>query len=578
MNSEIKICQNCKNDFTIEPDDFAFYEKIKVPAPTFCPDCRNQRRLSWRNERSLYKRKDGMTGEDVISVISNDKPFVVYGHNNWWSDKWEPTNYGKEYNFQKPFFSQFRDLLERVPVLAITNINPSNSEYCSFADGNKDCYLCFAAGWNERSCYLTRVGFCKDSLDLQGCVRNELCYENVNCTDCYSLYFSQNCKNCTESYFLYNCRNCNNCIGCVNLISKSYCIFNESHTKEEYEKKMSEMNINSRKGLQAVREEFNKLLSQSIRKYANIVNSPNSTGDNIANSKNTRISFDILDKCEDGAYLFHSYDLRDNHDGMGMYRCELTYEGIDANFNSRLLSCVTIYHSNDIFYSLNCHGSHDLFGCIGLRNKSYCIFNKQYSENEYRELVEKIIDHMNSMPYTDKKGVAHKYGDFFPAELSPFAYNETIAQEYFPLTKEQAQENGYSWKEDEVRNYKTTKNPDELSDKIEDISDEILNEIIGCAHEGKCNEKCTMAFKITQQELQLYRKMNLPLPTLCPNCRHYHRLSQRNPMKLWHRQCMCELKNHTHGEEKCPNEFETSYSPDRPEIIYCEQCYAHEVL
>lgn len=36
---ETKTCQNCKTRFTIEPEDFVFYEKIGVPAPTFCPEC-----------------------------------------------------------------------------------------------------------------------------------------------------------------------------------------------------------------------------------------------------------------------------------------------------------------------------------------------------------------------------------------------------------------------------------------------------------------------------------------------------------------------------------------------------------
>ena len=171
MQKETKNCQNCKKDFVIESGDFDFYEKIKVPPPTFCPECRNQRRLSWRNERSLYKKKDSLTGEELISVFSSDKQFVVYGHKNWWSDKWDPMNYGGDYNFTKSFFSQFRDLLERVPALAITNINPSNSEYCSYADGNKDSYLLFASGFNERVDYSTRIGFCKDSLDLLGMLK-----------------------------------------------------------------------------------------------------------------------------------------------------------------------------------------------------------------------------------------------------------------------------------------------------------------------------------------------------------------------------------------------------------------------
>jgi len=43
--NETKNCQNCKKDFTIEQDDFSFYEKIKVPPPTFCPECRYKRRI-----------------------------------------------------------------------------------------------------------------------------------------------------------------------------------------------------------------------------------------------------------------------------------------------------------------------------------------------------------------------------------------------------------------------------------------------------------------------------------------------------------------------------------------------------
>ena len=77
-------------------------------------------------------------------------------------------------------------------------------------------------------------------------------------------------------------------------------------------------------------------------------------------------------------------------------------------------------------------------------------------------------------------------------------------------------------------------------------------------------------------ELSFYKKMNLPLPHLCPNCRHYQRLKQRNPLKLWHRQCMCDKTNHDH-EDKCVTEFETSYTPNKPEIIYCEKCYQQEV-
>ena len=69
MKSETKQCQNCKKDFVIEPEDFNFYEKIKVPPPTFCPECRLIRRMIWRNERTLYKRKCDKTGKQIITMF-----------------------------------------------------------------------------------------------------------------------------------------------------------------------------------------------------------------------------------------------------------------------------------------------------------------------------------------------------------------------------------------------------------------------------------------------------------------------------------------------------------------------------
>ena len=84
----------------------------------------------------------------------------------------------------------------------------------------------------------------------------------------------------------------------------------------------------------------------------------------------------------------------------------------------------------------------DIFGCVGLRSTNYCILNKQYSKEEYKTMIPKVIAHMNEMPYTDSKGKTYTYGEFFPAELSPFAYNESLAQEYYPLDKATAEEQG----------------------------------------------------------------------------------------------------------------------------------------
>ena len=196
---------------------------------------------------------------------------------------------------------------------------------------------------------------------------------------------------------------------------------------------------------------------------------------------------------------------------------------------------------------------------------------------------------MNEVPFMDKGGRKYGYGEFFPIELSPHAYNETIAQEYYALTKEDADKKSFAWREDTKRGYDITVPPENLPETINEVTDNILKEVIGCEHGAKCNEQCTAAFKLISQELQFYRQMNLPLPRLCPNCRHYERFRKRNPLKLWRRSCTCageksksgvyaNTARHFHGAEQCPNEFETSYAPERSEIVYCEQCYQAEVV
>ena len=99
MKAETRICQNCKKDFTIEPDDFLFYEKIKVPPPTFCPKCRRQRRMTWRNDWHLFKKKDAHTGEEIFSFLPEESPVKIYDRGYWISDAWDPIDYGQDYDF-----------------------------------------------------------------------------------------------------------------------------------------------------------------------------------------------------------------------------------------------------------------------------------------------------------------------------------------------------------------------------------------------------------------------------------------------------------------------------------------------
>jgi len=569
--SQNVICQNCKGEFIIEPEDFLFYEKIKVPPPTFCPECRQQRRYAWRNERILYHRNCDLCDKKIVSIY-RDKNLKVYCQDCWFSDKWDAIDYGQDYDFYKPFFEQFLSLFKKVPEVNL-NGHASNidSPYVNYVAQVKKCYFCFGGGFSENLLFSNLGIECKDSAELSFSNNCEFCYEILNCKKCYKVYFGKNLKDCLNCYFLADSTNCNNCIMCCNLKNKKYCYKNKQFTKEEYEKIEKEFIIKLHKDINSLKNEFYEFNILQFKKYAIIANSNNCTGDNISDSFNVKNCFDSQ-KSENCKYCDVIPSARDTYDSTNIgLNIENIYENMtgSVNISNSLFSCIVRNNSMNIQYSYFLTSCKNCFSCIGLKSKQYCILNKQYTKEQYEELVPKIIKHMSDMPYIDSKGRVYKYGEFFPSELSPFAYNETIAQEYFPLTKEQAEEQGYKWKDKEERNYQIDITNEDIPDDITNIKDEdILNKVIECKNKGDEKTQCTEAFKIIPEELQFYKRMNLPLPRFCPNCRHYERLAQRNPLKLWHRHCM---------KEGCHNEFETSYSPDRPEIIYCEKCYQQEV-
>ncbi len=571
MEPETKTCQSCHSAFVIEPDDFGFYERIKVPPPTWCPDCRLQRRICFRNERSLYKGACALCGKSTITFCSPDKELVVYCNDCWWSDGWEAIEYGREYDFSKTFFEQFVELRRAVPHMALwQRHNSENVSYSNMTGESKNVYLGYSVVNCEDVYYSRAVDNSVHAYDCLNAESLNMCYGDAYSGRCNNCHFIFRATDCVDSWFLFDCVNCQDCVMSHNLRNKRYVIRNKQYTKEEYRKKVSEeFDFGSHSNLDKFKTEFRVMMENCLHRWADVIKCANSDGDAISNAKNCHNCFEGWE-LENVKNAMRVYYLKDSMDISGLIYSDLSYEYATGGRESTGIKFSTNSIGNlaNVEFTDFCNASSNVFACVALRNKQYCILNKQYTKEEYEALVPQIIEHMNTMPYIDKLGRVYKYGEFFPPELSPFAYNETIAQEYFPLTKEQALVQGYKWRDPDTKQYTVTKQPQDLPDHIKDTPDSILEEVIGCGHGARCNHQCTSAFKLIPQELGFYKKIGLPIPRLCPNCRHYERLKLKNPYKLWHRKCM---------KPGCSNEFETSYAPDRPEMVYCEQCYNAEV-
>jgi hypothetical protein len=206
--------------------------------------------------------------------------------------------------------------------------------------------------------------------------------------------------------------------------------------------------------------------------------------------------------------------------------------------------------SSDIILSYECFAVKNCFGCAGLRHEEYCILNKQYTKEEYEALVPRIIEHMR------KTG---EWGQFFPISMSPFGYNETYANDMAPQTKEEACSHGWKWVEEpnSTEHYLGPKT--EVPADIDDVQKTISEQIFIC-------EETKKPFKILPKEYEYYRDHGIALSRFCPSERHRRRIESRNPFRLWPRECA-----------KCHKPIAASYSPDRPEIIYCEACYLSTV-
>ncbi|MBT4917667.1 hypothetical protein HON58_04480, partial [Candidatus Peregrinibacteria bacterium] len=240
--------------------------------------------------------------------------------------------------------------------------------------------------------------------------------------------------------------------------------------------------------------------------------------------------------------------LKDSYDISGCKDVEMSVDSAVC-FGHTLRYCNSILNSaSNLTLCAYMDSGYDMFGCIGMKKGSYSILNKQYSREDYGDMVLRIVDHMKN---------TEEWGEFFPMRYSPFAYNETVANEYFPMGREEALTAGFRWNDPDLREY--GKSAVEIPRNIEDVTDDILDKVLGC-------KKCNRNYKVNPEELKFYRRQKIAVPELCHQCRHENRLVRRSGRKLWQRTC-----------DKCGDEISSIYHGERREKVYCGKCYLEEI-
>ncbi len=552
-----KVCRFSSKEFYVRPEDIEFYKKIRVPPPTLEPEERRRLRCASSNSYTLFKNVSAYSKKSVISIYPPTSPFKVYEPRIWYSEKWNPFEYGRPYDPQKPFFDQWNDLQLAVPHPALisdpTNVN---SDYTNVSKNLKNCYFTFDQNGGEDLYYHQCCSETKNCIECWAVDHSDTCYESKIGDHLFKCFWCEECKQTTESYFLWDCKNCDYCFMSSNLRNKKYYFRNQYIGKEEYEKRLKEINFGSWVTVEKLKKEFIELKNSAPRKPSNNLNTINSFGDFIRDSRNIYFGLWVYDS-ENLSYCEGIEDSSDSYDVLGGTGNELCYflANVWAEDNYGCKFSIHIDYSEDVEYSEYCRNCSNCFGCIGLDNKSYCIFNVQYTPKEYWVKLDEIKTKMLE---------AGEHGEFVPPRAPPFPYLTTQVAYYYGFDDADAKKYGYDMSPVEEPSEKIEgdiMDSKDFPDDIKDVKDDIVKKII---YDSK-NKKY---FRFVKQEIQFYKKYGVPLPREHPAIR----------MKKWRKEFGLLVRYYKRKCAKCGKVVETTYAPDRPEKnIWCESCYLKEI-
>ncbi len=526
--------------------DFAGYSAV-IPQPLYCPSCRHQNRFSFRNEQRLYHRISAASGKKILSLYHPEplvgEPFQVMLEEEWRAQV-DPYAYGRDIDFARPFFEQYAELQRAVPRMSIVNLQNENSPYTSHTGYSKSCYLLPCSEYCEYCYYGRFLQSCTNCVDCTSAEQSELCYECFQISNCYRCGFLSLSQNCNECYFSEALIGCRCCLFSTNLRRAEYCIFNNPVGPAEFEKQASEI-LSSADKIERARQTWLELIAKRPRRAANIRNSEDCAGDYILDSRNCRSCTDIT-ACEDCRDLIIGYKIRDSRSCSNIYLdCELNYELIGS---AQIYHCAFgfyVFRSRDILYSEYIYDSHDLFGCIGITRGEYSILNKKFSPQDYGMAAARLVEHMKN---------TGEWGQTLPPRFSPFGYNETIANDFIQLERDQALRRGFTWR-DTPRHELGEPSADRPPDKIADCGIDLAKETFRCTVTGE-------PYRIISRELEFYLNNRIAPPRLSPAARHKRREALRFPARFRLSKCA-----------NCGCGVETNVPLELSGALRCEDCY-----
>lgn len=591
---EWRVCLLCNEDYPLFQLQKIIENKIDIACDeNICSNCSIRRLMMFRNETNIYRNKCNNCSKDCISIFTLESKEIIYC-----LDCYDKADFSKNDNSTldiNTIEKDFQTLYKKTPKKAIINEDTENCDYANYVWLSKNVYLSFLTySWSEDifySYYTVNSRDCIDCYNIRNC---EKCYECTYTIESFNCYYSYNLVNSSDCYFSLSLQNCKNCLFSSNLINKEYYIYNKQYSKSEYKKILNwfKKTLLSNNWLIKLKKDYENIKEKTIYKNVQKVNTQRCAWNFISNSKNSILS-SSCNSVEDSVNVWGNI-ISDSVNLIWWWNIQKSYNSCSVWYDcSNIISVFNTVNSNNVFNSMNIFYSNNILYSIWLKNKSFCILNKQYSKEEYTEKSAEILKKLKEN---------WLFWSFFSNEFNNIPYNDSAAMEYFPIQKlifpdkrEEILNKDAYWiifilepekflskaildlwweikinilwktfeKEVNIPEWMNLIKTSELPDSNNDLSNEfekmLLSSAIIC-------DITWRPFRIMKYELDFYKKNNISIPRVHPKIRNIQRTKIINPKNLYLTNC-----------DNCKKEVLASYSTKEKKVIYCEKCYDEKV-
>lgn len=542
-------CSETGESFEIPQDIYNLYKGLDFPLPTSAPHIRLRQQRAHIGGLELFARSTS-EGKTIISMYDPNSSVSLLEPVTWYGDTFEGTNYPSAIDTTQAFFPQWKKFSEIVPRPAIFNDpNSSNCSWCLYELEFKNSYATYGGLGCVDVMYADMAIRANNSVDIIGLVDSEWSYESAQLVECSNATWSEYCVACLNIAFCFGCKNCTDCFGSVNIKNKKYYFLNEQLSEEEYKQKISEIDLSDADTVEYWKEKTKDLWKQGYYMAESNFKSENVLGDDLIDCKSV---FGI--SMFGSNRVYNGFDASFIKDSCDISTCTKLERSIGSTvcingYENKM--CISCDGCMDVEYSEICISCEHCFGCIGLKRKQFCIFNVQYSEEEYWKKLDEIKSEMLT------RG---EYGQFFPYNTSMLSYNTSHADAFFPITKDEAEKLGSRWYTFPQTDTSKASPLETLPKKLSETSTEILEKQFICAESGR-------PFRIVKSELEFHQKMKIALPRKHPTVRRKQRYKKFLELRIYPRNC-----------EKCQKNVFARISPKSEAHILCDECYNQLLL